>query len=198
MPRLRSSTSGGYLTTGIAYAFHAHRDTWYSAPMCQINWWLPVYEIVPANAMAFHANYWSRPLRNGSARYNYQDWVAHSRFAAAAQIGTDTREQPHPEEPLEAEPAVSVLTPVAGLLAFSAAQLHSTIPNESGLTRYSIDFRTVHLDDARAARGARNVDSRCTGTTMGDYLRGTDLAHLPDEVIQQYWNGHPQPVAERS
>src|SRR4249919_1256017 len=36
VPRLRSSTSGGYLTTGIAYAFHAHRDTWYSAPMCQI------------------------------------------------------------------------------------------------------------------------------------------------------------------
>src|SRR5262245_12641924 len=27
VPRLRSSTPGGYLTTGIAYAFHPHRDT---------------------------------------------------------------------------------------------------------------------------------------------------------------------------
>src|SRR5690606_3430824 len=45
VPRLRTSTSDDYLTTGIAYAFHPHRDTWYSAPMCQINWWLPVYPL---------------------------------------------------------------------------------------------------------------------------------------------------------
>jgi hypothetical protein len=38
MPRLRSSTSDNYLTTGIAYEWHPHRDTWYSAPQCQINW----------------------------------------------------------------------------------------------------------------------------------------------------------------
>ena len=29
VPRMRSSTSDNYLTTGIAYAFHPHRDTWY-------------------------------------------------------------------------------------------------------------------------------------------------------------------------
>jgi hypothetical protein len=37
-----------------------------------------------------------------------------------------------------------------------------------------------------ARRGAPNVDSRCTGTTMRDYLRATDLAHLPDEAIALY------------
>jgi hypothetical protein len=31
-PKMRSSTSDDYLTTGIAYAWHPHRDTWYSAP----------------------------------------------------------------------------------------------------------------------------------------------------------------------
>src|SRR5262245_39010290 len=45
VPKLRSSTSDDYLTTGIAYAWHPHRDTWYSAPACQINWWLPIYDI---------------------------------------------------------------------------------------------------------------------------------------------------------
>ena len=45
VPRMRSSTSDGYLTTGIAYAWHPHRDTWYSAPPSQINWWLPIYEL---------------------------------------------------------------------------------------------------------------------------------------------------------
>ena len=37
VPKMRSSTSDNYLTTGIAYAWHPHRDTWYSAPPCQIN-----------------------------------------------------------------------------------------------------------------------------------------------------------------
>src|SRR5262245_42612430 len=34
VPRMRSSTSDNYLTTGIAFAWHPHRDTWYSAPPC--------------------------------------------------------------------------------------------------------------------------------------------------------------------
>ncbi len=38
VPKLRSSTSNDYLTTGIALAFPPHRDTWYSAPHAQINW----------------------------------------------------------------------------------------------------------------------------------------------------------------
>jgi len=35
VPRLRTSTSNDFLGTGISYAFHPHRDTWYSAPQCQ-------------------------------------------------------------------------------------------------------------------------------------------------------------------
>lgn len=32
VPRLRTMTHGDYLTAGLAYAFHPHRDTWFSAP----------------------------------------------------------------------------------------------------------------------------------------------------------------------
>src|SRR5262249_38053061 len=67
VPRMRSSTSDGYLTTGIAYAWHPHRDTWYSAPMCQINWWIPIYDIVSDNAMAFHPRYFNEAVPNDSA-----------------------------------------------------------------------------------------------------------------------------------
>jgi hypothetical protein len=66
------------------------------------------------------------------------------------------------------------------------AQLHETVPNTSGIARYSIDFRTVHLDEVVAHKGARNLDSRCTGTTMRDYLRCSDLQHVPDDVISSY------------
>jgi hypothetical protein len=71
-------------------------------------------------------------------------------------------------------------------MLFSAAQLHSTVPNTCGLTRYSIDFRTVHLDDVWNKAGAPNVDSASTGTTMRDYIRASDYSHLPEDAIAQY------------
>ena len=57
------------------------------------------------------------------------------------------------------------------------------------MARYSIDFRTVHYDDVVAQRGAPNIDSRCTGTTMRDYLRASDLSHLPDDLVKLYDDG---------
>jgi hypothetical protein len=186
VPRLRTATAGGYLTSGIAYAFHPHRDTWYSAPFNQINWWLPVYEIEPDNAMAFHLRYWDRPVRNGSRSYNYAEWNRVSRATAAQHIKSDTRQQPKPEEPVELDPQVRLICKPGGVILFSGAHLHSTVPNTSSYTRFSIDLRTVHLADVRDRRGAPNVDSACTGTTMGDYLRLTDLTRLPTDLIDAY------------
>lgn len=186
VPRLRTSTSGNYLDTGISYAFHPHRDTWYSAPQCQINWWFPVYEVTSENIMAIHPLYWDRGVRNGSREYNYAEWNRVSRLTAAQHIGSDTRRQPKAEEPMDLDPQIRVVLPVGGALVFSGAQMHSTAPNTSGVTRFSIDFRTVHLRDVEGRHGAPNVDSECTGTSMGDYLRISDLAHIPQELIREY------------
>ncbi|HLY52058.1 MAG TPA: hypothetical protein VKQ31_03515, partial [Steroidobacteraceae bacterium] len=194
VPRLRSVTSGGYLTTGIAYDFHPHRDTWYSAPFCQLNWWIPVYPLTGDSCMAFHPQYWSRPLRNSSSDYNYQEWNRVARYQAAQQIGADARVQPRALEPVQTAPDIRLLPAVGGVLVFSGAQLHSTVPNTAGRTRFSIDFRTVHLDDVVGQRGAPNIDSYCTGSTMQDYLRCSDLAHLPVEATAPYQGGPPQPV----
>ena len=131
VPRLRTMVHGDYLRAGLAYQFHPHRDTWFSAPSSQINWWLPIYEIEPI-------------------------------------------------------PQLRLLCDVGGTILFSAAQMHSTVDNTSGRTRFSIDFRTVHRDDVLARRGANNIDSDCTGTTLRDYLRGTDFARLPEEVVAPF------------
>jgi hypothetical protein len=40
-----------------------------------------------------------------------------------------------------------------------------------------------------AGRGAPNVDSRFTGTTMRDHLRVNDLERLPQHVIAPYDEG---------
>jgi hypothetical protein len=185
VPRLRSAYPSHFLSTGIAYAFHPHRDTWYSAPMCQLNWWIPVYPIDPNNAMGFYPRYFNESVRNNSDSYNYYEWNAKYRSTAAQHIKVDTREQPKAQQELEAI-TVRYLPPPGGIILFSGAQLHETVPNTTNLARYSIDFRTVHYDDVMARRGARNVDSACTGTTMRDYLRASDLAKLPDAAIELY------------
>jgi hypothetical protein len=194
VPRMRTSTSDAYLTSGIAFAFHPHRDTWYSAPFCQINWWIPMLPLKWNNCMAFHTQHWSEPLQNSSSGYNYQEWNRTARYAAATQIGVDTRKQPEALEPVKAQPDLRLMPPPGGIIIFSAAQLHSSVPNTSGRTRFSIDFRTVQLDDVVSRKGAPNIDSFCTGSTMGDYLRCTDLAHLPPDAMAPYEAGPPQAV----
>jgi len=189
VPRMRTAFPNDYLKSGIAYAFHPHRDTWYSAPFCQVNWWMPIYSLNSENCMAIHPSYWDRPVRNGSSQYNYYQWNRESRNNAAQHVKTDTRTQPKPEEPMELDPQIRLVCDVGGAYQFSAAHMHSTVPNSSPLTRYSIDFRTVHLDDIWGRIGAPNVDSACTGTTMRDYLRGADLSHLPDPAIDMYDEG---------
>lgn len=188
VPRLRSAYPTDYLTSGIAYAFHPHRDTWYSAPMCQLNWWLPIYDIVSENCLAFYPEYFDKPLSNNSEIYNYYEWNRVNRASAAQHVKSDTREQPKLQEPIESRD-VRLLCPPGGIILFCGAHLHETVPNTSGVARYSIDFRTVHLDDVAGHNGAPNVDSRCTGTTMRDYLRCSDLEHLPDAVIRTYDDG---------
>lgn len=186
VPRMRTSTSGGYLTSGIAYAFHAHRDTWYSAPMCQLNWWLPIYEVESDNVMAFHPRYWGEKVPNSSNEYNYYEWNATSRKDAAKHVKSDTRNQPKATREIDSDPQVRVVGEPASTLIFSAAQMHSSVENTTGRTRFSIDFRTVHLDDVLARRGAPNIDSASTGTTMRDYQQTGDLSRIPEEIVAAY------------
>jgi hypothetical protein len=189
VPRLRTAFPSDYLSSGIAYAFHPHRDAWYSAPFSQINWWMPIYEVCPDNIMAFHPRYWDEALPNSSNTYNYYQWNRLYRRSAAQNIKEDKREQPRPQVALQPDPQLRIVANVGSVMLFSAAQLHSTVPNTCGLTRYSIDFRTVHLDDIWNKCGAPNIDTAASGTTLRDYLRGTDFTPLPDEAVALYFDG---------
>lgn len=185
VPRLRSMTSE-YLNAGLTLQFETHRDTWFSAPFCQVNWWMPVYDVEESNVMAFHPKYFSGATRNTSRIYDYFEWVETGRAAAAQQIDMETRAQPELEQDIEMQPDIRVITPPGGILMFSGAQLHTTVPNTSGKTRFSIDFRTVNRKDVEAGRGAPNVDSACTGTNLGDFLNANTRQTLPQTTIDAY------------
>jgi len=186
VPRLRSAYPADFLTTGIAYAFPPHRDTWFSAPHCQVNWWIPMHAIAPDNAMGMYPQQFGEAVPNNSEVYNYYQWNAR-RGEAAKQVGS--RQLVEPLGPVPG-PAMRFLPPPGGTLVFSAAQLHETTPNTSGLCRYSIDFRTVHRGDALARRGAANVDSRSSGSAIRDFLKAADPAErLPQDVVDRYNDG---------
>lgn len=199
VPRLRSATSHDFLTSGMAHRFETHRDTWFSAPLSQLNWWLPVYAHESGNAVAFHPNYWYQAVPNGSEHYHMHAWYAEgARLKAAGE--PDVRPRPEAYEPLHADPQLRLVLPPGGVTIFAGAQMHSTVHNETGKTRWSIDFRTVHFDDVVARRGVLNLDSQCTGTNLVDFLRVADLARLPKAVTDPYEAGTPlaMPLPQRA
>jgi hypothetical protein len=189
VPRLRTSTSDGYLTTGIAYAWHPHRDTWYSAPLTQLNFWMPVYPIVAENAMAFHQDYFSVAVPNTSGTYNYYEWNTKFRASAASNVGTDTRPLPGPTVDIDMRNPLVFVPGVGGLIEFSGQHLHSSVPNHSGRTRFSIDFRTVHIGDIERGLGAANVDVACTGSSIRDFVRVSDFSPMPDHIVGLFDDG---------
>ena len=192
VPRLRMVTSDGYLTAGVGYAHPPHRDTWYSAPMCQLNWWLPIYEMESGNSVAFFPRYWTRGVKNGSEEFNYYEWNATGRAQASTQVYADTRKQPAPQDPVDTDGEIRFVVPPGGMVIFSGSQLHATVSNTTGKTRYSIDFRTVNRSDLEAGRAAPVVDSFPQGTSLRDFTRGTDRRQLPEELIAKYDGDHPE------
>lgn len=187
VPKLRTAFPAGGLSTGIAYAFQAHRDTWYGAPPQQINWWLPIWPAAANNVMEFYPRWFDRAIANNSDEYNY--YVANAWRSRIKDFsgGRDARVHPAPHEPLGTEESrLCLIPPVGGVMLFSGDQLHATIPNSSSATRYSIDFRTVHVTDVRNGTGAPRVDVRCAGTSLRDFRRLTDFAEFTEDEVAPY------------
>ncbi len=56
------------------------------------------------------------------------------------------------------------------------------VPNHTGLTRISLETRTLSIEDYLARRGAPNVDGRARLTSPGMFRRLNDGMSLPDIV----------------
>lgn len=126
-----------------------HRDTWSSNVYSQTNWWAPIYPITSGRTIAFYGDYWEKPLKNTSADWDLEE------------IRSGTSKAPLVPEPAEDVDTASEFRPViepGDLLCFSGAHLHASVPNATGLTRFSIEARTVDSTDVAEDRGALNID----------------------------------------
>ena len=90
------------------------------------------------------------------------------------------------QEQLELDPEIRVVSPVGGVLSSrrrTCTRRCRTRPtardsaSTSGRSTSTISSSGVPL---------RNVDSACTGTTLGDFVRASDLEPLPEDLIDRY------------
>lgn len=172
---------------------HAHRDTWGSNLMAQVNWWLPVYPLEPGRALAVWPRHWAEPIANDSADWDWEAYKAARRRAKADGRDPDAAypSLPCPLAMPDMAEAEILVPEVGDVLAFSAAHLHASVPNATGMTRFSLETRTLWAGDLAAGRGAPNLDGAAPRVPLEWFRRLSDGAGLAKA-------GPPGPSAGRS
>jgi hypothetical protein len=133
--------------------------------------------------MAFYPRYFSKSVANDSEKFNYYRRNS-ERVDVARFVDEDPRIQPSAIHLRSEEPQFRLLPPVGGLILFSGAQLHATISGPTSLSRYSVDFRTVSRQDIEEGIGAMNLDAKCVGTALRDFLRASDGMAMPEKLAR--------------
>jgi ectoine hydroxylase-related dioxygenase (phytanoyl-CoA dioxygenase family) len=165
-PRLRAVLHDGHRIASAAPAYLAHRDTWYANPSAQINWWLALHDASEEECFQIFPDEFERAVPNDSDRFRYEEFRVNAGWQNALSKGDAV----YPSATAAVVSAPLRFSCRAGeVLLFSAAHLHQTRPSASGRTRFSLDFRTVHLGDHEARDGAPDVDNRSQGSSLVDY-----------------------------
>lgn len=165
--RLRAVPHRGHHVPEAAAAYYLHRDTWYANPQTQLNWWIPLHDVDEQTTIRLFPRLFRQPLSNDSAEFDYNVWrqqVGWARPGGAA-LAVHPRALEIEQKELCWRPRVAA----AEIIVFSAAHLHGPALNEGGATRFSADFRTVHIEDERDGCGAPNVDNASLGSALLDY-----------------------------
>ncbi|MEZ0225971.1 MAG: hypothetical protein ACAH83_15560 [Alphaproteobacteria bacterium] len=164
--RLRCVLPGNHLNKGAEVAYAAHRDTWYGNPQCQINFWIPLQNVTEEQSFMFFPDVFNTAVPNTSNTFRYDDWMEEHGWQGSKSHAPVTFPAPL-QTPLNGR---AFSARAGDIIAFSAAQLHQTVRNSSGMTRFSLDFRAVHLADHAGGRGAPNADNASAPGALRDYL----------------------------
>ena len=158
-----------------------HRDTWASNVYAQTNWWAPIYPITVGRTIAFYPAYWKKPLKNTSREWDLEEIRAGRSSAPVV---------PEPTETVNTTSELRSVIEPGDLLCFSGAHLHASVPNTTGVARFSVEVRTVDTGDAADGRGAPNLDGEAPRVASGWFHHVGDGTPLPAVG--------PGPVTERS
>jgi hypothetical protein len=154
-----------------------HRDTWSSNIYSQTNWWTPIYPITSDRTIVFCPGYWTRPVANTSSSWDLEVIRAQRRDPSHKLPALPV--VPEPSEPVDMASELRTVVEPGDLLCFSGAHLHASVPNLSGVARFSVEARTVDVEDVMLGRGAPNVDGQAPHTALEWFHSVEDGAPLP-------------------
>jgi hypothetical protein len=124
---------------------------------------------------------WNRPVRNTTAEFDLKAVLERSGSAGRNSVDAD-QAIPHALEEVDASLAIPVVIEPGSVIAFSSAHAHAGVPNHTGVTRISLETRTVWIDDFRRGRGAPNIDGFAPWMSPGLFRRVSDGVAL-NEIL---------------
>jgi hypothetical protein len=178
VPRLRVIPNFDYMHVGVSYTYKPHRDTWYGSPACQINFWMPIFTIDPAETMPIYPAYFEQSIDNSSGSFDLKQWVEVQRSLAVKQITIESREHPTANEDIKTDGGLRFAGNRGDMLAFSAHHLHGSQKNTGENIRFSTDFRLFHIDDVSNSKGPIGFDdgSKNKKYVFKDLFRASDFS----------------------
>ena len=81
---------------------------------------------------------------------------------------------PHLLQEVDSALAKPVVIDPGSMVVFSGAHAHAGVPNSTGLTRISLETRSVWIEDVRQGLGAPNVDGYAPWVSLGLFRRLSD------------------------
>ena len=131
-----------------------HRDTWGTNIHQQINWWAPINNLDPTNTMLFFPDYFSKPVKNSTATWDLDIYLANRKKGNFSYPSAPQLEEKLPENvnilPVTIKPGE--------ILCFSGCHLHSSSKERSEKTRFSYEIRTICQNDIDNDIAAPNTD----------------------------------------
>ncbi len=174
-PKLRAVSHEGHRNPKAAPVYYGHRDTWYATPQSTINIWIPLDDLCEEETFAFYPSFFDQALLNNSNLFNFDNnalgagWSSSSEGIENLFPTCSTLPNAHHEKTFSISENE--------ILVFSGSHFHRTKKQSLGTTRFSLDFRIVHLQDHAQNRGAPNVDNASQGCCLSSYRQPVSRAH---------------------
>jgi hypothetical protein len=150
-----------YLEAEVGHQFHPHQDTWFSAPLAQLNWRTPIYDITPESSMSFHPRYFDEGVKNGSSEYSYYEWSRSGRAVTSSTRSRCRTSSPLLRAPRSATSCAPPTLPAYLTSWYSRTTTWRSTPASSSTTRRSSRRNAVRssLADAMSGGFPRRHDS---------------------------------------
>lgn len=168
-----------------------HRDTFYANPACQINLWLPLSSCDRSNGIVFFPEFLDSAVENDSSSFSLDHWNQSGGFQAFRKegdqviAGTGSVYPSAANAPRMENAYIPEVRRGEGLF-FASRHLHGTMPNTSGLNRYSLELRFCTLTELKKADPSLNVDSQSRGCFATEFRNAVTQELCPKDVCNFY------------